>query len=472
MHNANLKKFLFFSAAGFAAICNVLIAQTPRPPTPLFSLMQLRLTPTAPAARPASLGGAFIGVADDATAAAINPAGLSFLSRPEVSLGHILGQRARDYPIAGTRGELSTHRDRNPLFAQTLVNIVYPRWGFTFALYQQHAFHHDFDFTRQQFLTIAPARPLNLHEQLGASGNFSGLNSNFSAQVIHNAIAVSKAVQRRWRIGFSTAATQFRLQLHERHYFDPQLWLQKTFAANTAALVSNNAESLYRLYALELDQFKMSWNLGLLIALAQNFNLGIVYQHLPSFKVNSHIFLPAYKLPARELDAEISFSPQELAIPFQLNLPDHFGVGLAWKPASKILAACDIVLYRQQALVDGLNLNLPQDDQLQNDGNYLDLDGKADLEAKDVLSFHGGIEYSLIRKKTILPIRFGLYTAPQLGLQAATTDVNLQREYPRESWRFHLTAGAGIVLKNVRFETSLDMSSTSIETIGSAVVRF
>lgn len=48
-----------------------------------------------PGARPLAMGGAFIGVADDATAAEANPAGLTILTRPEVSL-HILRESTKD----------------------------------------------------------------------------------------------------------------------------------------------------------------------------------------------------------------------------------------------------------------------------------------------------------------------------------------------------------------------------------------
>ena len=40
---------------------------------------------SAPGARSLALGGAFVGLADDATAAYVNPAGLTLLSRPQLS---------------------------------------------------------------------------------------------------------------------------------------------------------------------------------------------------------------------------------------------------------------------------------------------------------------------------------------------------------------------------------------------------
>ncbi|MDZ7291324.1 MAG: outer membrane protein transport protein [candidate division KSB1 bacterium] len=456
--------------------CNIAAGQIPRPPVPQFSFVQLRLAPANPAARPASLGGAFIGIADDATAAAINPAGLSFLTRPEVSLSHALGQQARDYPVASSNRGIGTHRDHNPIFDQTLVNIAYPYRGFTFALYRQLAIHADFDFTRRQFLTFAPDRSLTLHEQLGAAGNFAGVISDFSTQVIHNALVVAKTLQRRLRLGFAVAATQFRLRLHESHYFDPNLWLQEKFNVAPTPIGENRAESLYRIYDLELNQFKFSWNAGILVELDPALTLGVVYQHLPTFRAHNRVTLPAYRLPDRTPndghDDEIEFSPQELLLPFKIKLPDKFGCGLAWKPTTKILMALDAVLHRNHSLLRALNMNLPQDDRLNDNGDYVDPDGNADVEAKNLISFHGGFEYSMITGKMILPIRCGFYSEPHFGLQAVATDMNLKKEYSDETLQLHFTSGIGIVLKNVRFEGSLDVSSMLIEAIGSAVVRF
>jgi long-subunit fatty acid transport protein len=452
--------------------------QAQRPPVPPFSFMQLRLLPAIPAARPASLGGAFIGIANDATAAAINPAGLSYLSQPEVSLSHVIGMQAREYPIGRGDHTLGRHRDDNPLFDQTLVNIVYPHWGFTFALYRQLAFQADFDFTRNQFLTIAPSRPLTLHEQLGVSGNFPGLASNFSLHVVHNALVVAKTLHRRFRFGASLAATQFRLQLHERHYFDPDLWLRPGFNATLTTLGENRAESLYRLYDLELNEFKLSWNTGVLFELDPALTIGLVYQHLPSFKAVNLITMPVYRLPDRSPENgqndEMVFAPLERRIPFKIDLPDNAGAGLAWQPSNKVLIALDAVWRRNDSLLQGLNLNLPQDDRLNEAGIYADPDGQDDVKAKNQFTFHGGLEYRVIKPRIVWPLRLGFYTESNLGLEATTTDINLKREYPVASPRFHFTWGVGAIIKNknIRFEFSGDISSYLFEAIGSAVFGF
>jgi len=452
--------------------CQIVLGQVQRPPAPQFSLMQLRLVPINPAGRSTGLGGAFIGVADDATAAAINPAGLSFLLRPEISLSHALGRRARDFPA----GREEERRRSHFVFDQTFVNIVYPHRGFTFAFYRQVAFRSAFDFSRQQFLTLAPARPLTLEEQLGASGNFPGIASEFYSEVIHNALVIAKALHRRYRVGVTIRATQFHLRLHEQHYFDPGLWLRSSFNESNNRLSANRAEGLYRIYHLQKNDFAPSWSLGLVAELHPHLKVGVVYQYLPTFNVENRITLPAYTLPDRTpadgRDDAIRFTPQEISVPFQFDLPDHIGVGLAWKPNSRTLLAADAVLFRNHTLLRHLSQDLPQDDQPAGNGGYFDPDGPHDVRVKNLLAWRGGLEYTMFKWKHNFPVRFGFYAEPNFGLQAISGDVNLKKEYPDESAYFHFTGGFGLILKNVRFETSVDLSSTLIEAVGSAVVSF
>jgi len=428
------------------------------------------------AARPASMGGAFIGVANDATAAAINPAGLSFLLRPEISLSQALGWQKRQFPVGSFAETEGTQSQANLIFDQTLVNIVYPQWGFTFALFRQVIFRSESDFSRSQFLTIAPPRRLSLHEQLGASGNFPGISSQFSSEVVHNAFAISRALHRKHRFGFSFRSTQLNLQLHEKHYFDPELWLRSSFANGSVTIGSNHPQSLYRLYEVQENELKPSWSLGVLSELQPNLTLGIVYQKLPAYDLETKIFLPAYTLPdTMPGDAhndEIRFAAEEKVVRFTLDLADNLGVGLAWKPNSKTLIAADAVYYFNRSLLQGITMNLPQDDKLQKDGSYADPDDLADLEARNILTLHAGLEYAFGERQILLPVRFGFYTEPNFGLQTIAGDANLQQEYPGASTYLHVTAGFGIVFKQIRFEGSVDASENLIEAIGSALVRF
>jgi long-subunit fatty acid transport protein len=452
-------------------------AERPRPPEFIFS--QFRLIPIQPAGRPASMGGAFLGLADDATAAAINPAGLSFLSTPEISLNHGLGWQTYDFPVSGSVSGNGEQRYYDLVFDQTLVNIIYPQWGFTFAVFRQMAFRSEFSFGRQQFVTLNADRPLLLAEQLGASGNFPALASEHYSEVIHNSFVMAKTVAPRVHAGFTLRTTQFRLRLDERQYFEPDLWLQTDFNANPDQIVkTTRVEALYRIDHVQHSQYKPSFNLGLMLEIAPSLTLGAVYDYLPAYEVENRVVWPAYTLPDRTpndgLDDAIVFEPEEKHALFTINLPDYLGLGLSWKANPRLLLAADVLFYRSSSLLQGVNFDLPQDDRPEASG-YVDPDGQADVAVKDHVSLHAGLEYRLAEFGKIWLIRAGFYNEPNFGLQAAAPDADLQREFPDESSFAHVTAGAGVVFSNrARFEASVDASPArgQIGFIGSAVLRF
>lgn len=441
-----------------------------RPPAPEFSLMQLRFSPIIPSARLSGLGGAFLGLANDATALALNPAGASFITRPEITLNQAWARNTREFPITPA-GE---QRETRLLFYGPLVNIVYPHKGFTFAVYRQLMFRAAFDFARQQFLTLSTSRPLTLHEQLGASGNFPGLESEFSLEVWQDAFVVAKTLWRKVRLGATLRSVQLRLNVHEQHYFSPALWLAPE--VKPSVLGANQANGLYRIYHAEHDAFRLAWNAGVVLELHPRLTLGAVYQHLPHYRLAQRLTIPAYSLADRTpndgRDDALQFPAEERNSSFVLDLPDNFGAGFAWKPASKNLVTFDAVWHRSRTLVREIEKNLPHDDARDNAGNYVDPDGRDDWMSENELALHAGFEHLLLSAQTKMPVRLGVYRAAIFGLNAIAPDKNLRREYLQTKARWHVATGLGFIIKNFRFETSLEASRESFITIGSAVVTF
>lgn len=443
--------------------------QTPqRPPAPQFSLMQLRFSPLIPSARLSGLGGAFIGLANDATAIALNPAGASFITRPELSLNQAWFRSTRVFPA----NVLADQREARLHFYGTLINIVYPLKGFTFATYRQLAFRAAYDFERRQFLTISAPRPLTLHEQLGASGNFPGLRSEFSLEVWQDAFVAAKTLSPKIRLGASLLVFQLRLNLHEQHYFAPELWLAPAF--QPGVIGANQASGLYRIYHATHDEVRAAWNAGVVVELNRQTTLGAIYHRLPRYRLDHRITIPAYHLADRApndgRDEALHFPAEERREPFELDLPDKFGVGLAWKPQARHLVTFDAVWHRSRTLLRGLEKNLPHDDGLDHAGRYVDPEGREDWASEEVLALHAGFEYLLLSAQTKMPVRLGCYRAAIFGVRALTPDANLQREYPADKNRWHLAGGLGLIIKSFRFEVSLDASSQEFITIGSAVV--
>lgn len=107
--------------------------------------------PVGSGARAIGIGGAFISVADDATAASWNPGGLLQLKKPEISMvGSLLGGKIR-YKTSKVEGDIE---DRSPdikhlNYLSLVVPRIFFRRNFVFSLNYQHLY----EFSRENFST-------------------------------------------------------------------------------------------------------------------------------------------------------------------------------------------------------------------------------------------------------------------------------------------------------------------------------
>src|SRR5437763_5432074 len=96
--------------------------------TDIESLSGLQFNFGNPGARSLGMGGAFLGLADDASAAEANPAGLTILRKPEIS---VEGRNFEEQQLFSTRGTFPTiNRTAFTHYSQrvdlTFASIVIP----------------------------------------------------------------------------------------------------------------------------------------------------------------------------------------------------------------------------------------------------------------------------------------------------------------------------------------------------------
>ncbi len=107
-----------------------------------------------PGARSLGMGGAFLGLADDATAAYTNPAGLTQLSEAEVSIEG----RYTKYSVPFVNGgstpidpfdteALHAATASNSVNNMSFLSIVYPHESWEFALFRDEVIHYNNSFT-------------------------------------------------------------------------------------------------------------------------------------------------------------------------------------------------------------------------------------------------------------------------------------------------------------------------------------
>src|SRR3954471_12762728 len=132
---------------------------------------------SAPGARSMGLGGAFIGSADDATAAYTNPAGLTQLVTPEVSaevrhtsysLPYVNGGTASVNPFNASG--IHTSDADSSIDNLSFLSVVFPHDRWSFAGYRDELVNFKTDFrsvlTGELVPTVGTAFPVSAHANL------------------------------------------------------------------------------------------------------------------------------------------------------------------------------------------------------------------------------------------------------------------------------------------------------------------
>ncbi len=398
------------------------VAQTP---AKVGSFPRLAFNFAPPGARSLAMGGTFIGVADDATAAGSNPAGLIILTKPEFS-AHFRSTKfevlAEDTPAGfrETGGESSTR----PSFA----SIVYPTKKASFSfLYNQTA----------NFKTS------NYREQLNQSGGFYLYNTVTYNEVKLKANDVALAgafkVGRRISVGVSAGVRRVSLNLYgSEDYGD------------------TDGDSYSDSVFTETNDQKAYFNVGILANPNGKLSGGLVFKKGGTFEFD-------YFASSDNRGPSFGFlGVLEAQGRAKLTIPDSFGLGLSYRPGSQWLISADAVHVKYSQLGD-TNFRLTPFAQLtlSDPGRFSGVRITRPDAFEDVTQFHLGAEYTFVRT-TPISLRAGFYNEPDYDGDPAT-----------ESGANYATFGGGIVLQNrLQIDAAVSLSSFQKEGLLSAVLRF
>lgn len=454
----------FFSPLGLLAAA-ILVHSTcvfaQRPPTVPINLNYFRIEFIQPGARPAGLGGAFIGAAQDETAAAINPAGLIYLKSAGASL-HQRKARLRFKEPEGTPESESldsTHNFHISNFDQSLVTVFLPVKKITLAIFRQVAFDARYNFETRQFLTTNSNTPRFV---LGGLGNFPGRKVDLDLEMVHDAFSIGYAISKRLSIGAAAKNSVLNFKLNEQLFLDSQV-------ENGQAPRPNGAASAYSITTVDDRETERGFTLGLMAKLiVDKLFVGAVWNLNPTFNLDSEVFLPEYKLTNETFSAESTKDN-----PFKLSVPDSYGFGLYYVANHRLRLTFDVVRIEYSDLLSGNDLNVVADDQPNAQGVFEDPDGQDDLTLDDVIEIHAGTEWLFkVPKLGLMPLRFGVFTSPGHRIYPVLLNPDLRRLFPEGKDRVHFTFGLGVVLtSNVKFDGSIIVSPDGFEISGSTLLN-
>ncbi|HEX9653724.1 MAG TPA: hypothetical protein VGA99_08430 [bacterium] len=403
--------FALFPAAAFAQ----------RPPAVPVNLSYLRSDFIQPGARPAAMGGAFIGAAQDEIAAVINPAGLPYLRTAGASV-HL-----RAFKLDGRFDS-----------DQFVIAAFFPIKKINLAFSRQVIFNTRFSFENQQFVTFG-SNP-TLRQVLGGLGNFPGTQALVDFHVFKDRWSLGYQIWDKLSLGVTASNFTIDLHLKEQSFLDPLI-------AEGSAPRGNIPETTYSTSTLERrDGLVWGYSLGLMATLIPDkFYFGAVVDFNPSFDLQSQIFLPEYRLENLVLPAE---TPENNS--FKFSVPDVQGIGFYYRVTNLLHLTFDLVRREYRDLLSGGNasiLNIPADDEFdQASLEFRDPDGQPDLSIDNAIELHLGVERLFrIKRFGIVPLRFGIFNSPRHRIHARAANAELQRLFPPGTSDYFFSFGTGVV---------------------------
>lgn len=408
-----------------------------------------------PGARALGLGGAFVAVADDATAAEANPAGQTILTRPEVSLH---GRRA-DYDVtffdpnaldaqpfnAVGPGPITAYDDSNTKVS--FASFVYPFERFVLSAYYQNTGALDVTSSITSFQsrfidTYIASTALDVEqESFGISGAFK----------VNDAISIGASIKyAKLDLDYFTTSTVLDFSDIE-------------FAGEpTPEQALANANTINEIDALELaalgDDHSLAWNLGLLINPNGLVSFGLVYKEGGSYDVDSALtyinFFDCNGAPNCNIP-DTNERTTIFARGGEIELPDIVSLGVAVRPSDTWLLSLQL---------DHIDYgDLPQSNNVS-----LIFSQPAPVETiSSEISVHAGVE------KTFL------FESPVLGLNLLSVRAGLFSDRDHDGYSAidtrdtHYTFGIGTVIaENFQIDVGYEWSDKVDNLVVSGVYRF
>lgn len=401
-----------------------------------------------PGARAIGMGGAFIAVADDATAAASNPAGLVILQRPEIS-GEVkftqFTNTINAYSNSSTDAWSGRYESRDfddNVTTPSFFSFVYPTKLISAAVFLREEVNYKSTFHKNGIFTIDPKTlgywrhyPVQSDMEINVRnyGIGVGINlaknhpllPNLGASVEFAEGVVNAKLQ---RFGFGTASEKF--------YSAPD------FSRN----------NVYSTTLVSGTDLSTGFNVGALWRPSKDLSIGIVYRKGPRFKMQQTV-------------DEVGFDRD--FFDFSLKIPDVYGAGVSYRFFDRLTIGLDVVRIQYSQLLDNFQVIYERTNVRPEDFNL-----------DDATEVHVGAEYVFFARDIPFALRIGFYTDPDHKIRYIGATDNLNGKFnsivfPGGKDRNHYTAGLGFVpTQGFQIDFATNQSDSVKEYVISTVYRF
>lgn len=404
-----------------------------------------------PGARSLALGGAFVSLADDATAAQANPAGLGFLQRWEVfaeyrGIDNIAQSsvRSETLPI-GVETFVAVGTDLEDVNSPTFLSGVatFDRWSLGFS---RHELLDVQNSTVSGFAFRFPGSP----EAFLAEGR-----GVVDVEIVNLNLSAGLRLGDRWGVGLTVTRSELDTRSEVTN-----------IVLDTGG---NIAGSEILEPALDLrtvsDGSDDDWGFaaGLIYKQPGQWQIGAVYRDAPRFSVEESIDVAAAGLDVFGVEAELGAT-----FPGRFSLPDSIGAGasLFLLDDDRLTLAFDVEHIFYSDLLDEYTAGV----------NIL-TDFDAEFTIDDETDVRAGAEYLLLSTGSKFPplaLRAGMFYESDSTIHARSTGTRsfaTEEVFGAGKDLVHGSVGMGIIFERFKIDVAADFSERDNEYLISFIVQ-
>ena len=418
------------------------LAQDPEPIVPI------QFNFSDPGARSMGFGGAFVALADDATAAFANPAGLVQLARPEISIEgrrwsystpYTEGGRVEGLPsgigLDSTVG-LRTATSDETLTGLSFLSYVYPMEDWSLAVYRHELANFEFTSETQGFFVGGTdCCQVRLFDQRATT----------DLDLVSYGLSAAFQTSDKLSLGLGVIYYDASLDSTATVFGTDDDTVESVFAPN-----SYLPERVLLSQVSTLDDADWALSGGFLWQPSENWSVGGVYRQGAELvfggKVTAGPLLDIGVPPGTVLGS---------ASGVPLSLPDIYGLGFAYRaPDGQLTLSFQWDRVEYSDIADSLELEV--------DGETID----------DVDELHLGAEYVLLGSTPVMAIRVGAWYEPDHQTRATNDDPYLRAILPRGDDEMHYAAGFGVATPSFQVDLGVDFADR-VDTVSlSAIYSF
>jgi len=407
---------------------------------------EFRFNLTNPGARSLALGGAFIAVADDATASLANPAGLMLLARPEF-FTEMRDSKADSATIEQSIGAETIRSTTEPraVFSPSFVSYVHP-WKRFAAGVSRVELNKATNATGSLFsLAFDANNPSNIFA-LGGTGT---IETDLS---VWNATGAMKVGE---KISVGATVALGILNIHSA--------VSNTLTNTDPNSFNPNVPQTLYTTSINDNDTSVSFNAGVHWRPFSKLSFGAVYRGGLKFRVNETIANDGFFGGGFATLAAVKN-------PFttNFNTPDSWGAGAAWRPLAALTVSADWVHIQYTDILGGFQAGL----------NVLTLfDPNAIFKLNDADEFHLGGEWVFTAGSIPWAVRGGAYSEHNSRIFADFVNnqsfASNNHSFPGRDTITHWTGGTGVVVKDrFQIDVAADISRIAKQYVVSTIFRF